>query len=561
MKSLLRTHVALGVLSLMCCNILLSQNQGSDSKLDSVEAQKWSADVRFLVEQLPRRHKNLFHSMTKEQFEISVGQLFEGIPALSRHQIIVELARIGAMIGDGHSGIRPLRDPKLNFRCYPIKLYYFRDGIFIQSAPESLRSIVGGKVTKIDETSVDDVYKGVAALVPRDNDMTLRNLAPFLLSQPEALNSLGFVRDMESTTFTIEKNGKSQTIALRPMPYGSTVGFTRNSGWVDARDEAKDATPLWLKYPDNLFWFEYLNDTKTLYIQLNAVANKPSANGTPRETVEDFFRTVFEFADSHPLHRFVLDLRMNGGGSSELNKPILHGLIRSAKINQKGKLFVIIGRRTFSAAQNLVNELEQHTEAMFVGEPTGGRPNHYGDAMRITLPNSGIAFHVSTLWHQEAGARDTRSWTTPYLAAELTSEEYRRNIDPAMTLILSYTYEPSKEMPELLLNPVMAHQYSNAERALREYLDDPVRAYVNVENQVNSLGYKLLNSGRTDEAIELFKVNAKMYPHSSNVYDSLGEAYLKAEKKEMAIQNYMKSLELDPTNANAVNALNRLKLK
>ena len=547
-----------GILLLVLCDSLVIA-QGE--QLDQREAQQWREDLRYLAEQLPLRHKNLFHSMTKEKFETSVHQLDERIPTLSRQQIITEFARIGARIGDGHSGIRPLRDPKLNFRFYPIKLHFFKNGMFIQQAENSLASIVGAKVLKIGDTAMDEVYKATAELVPRDNEMTLKNLTPFLISQAEVLHALGFVQDMEKAEFTIETNGKKRVVVLAPMPLGSTLGFGRNPGWVDARDETKTTTPLWLKDPENLFWFEYMTDNRTVYVQLNAIANKPSIEGRPRETIEDFFRTVFDFVRTHPVDRFILDLRMNGGGSSELNKPIIHGLIRADKVNQAGKLFVIIGRRTFSAAQNLVNELEEHTNALFVGEPTGGRPNHYGDAVRIILPNSGIAFFASTLWHQEAGARDNRAWTAPHLAAELTSEEYRSNIDPAMSLIMKYQYDPSKDLVQLLMDAVRAKQYSVAEQRFKEFLDDPVHAYVSAEGQVNSLGYRFLNRGQTEDAIEIFKVNAKMYPNSSNVYDSLGEAYLKAGRKDLAFQQYAQCLKLDPTNANAAEMVKRLQAK
>src|SRR6267143_154269 len=52
----------------------------------------------------------------------------------------------------------------------------------------------------------------------------------------------------------------------------------------------------------------------------------------------------------------------------------------------KGHLFVITGRLTFSAAMNLASRLEHETHATFVGEPTGSRPNHYGEAVTLTLP-------------------------------------------------------------------------------------------------------------------------------------------------------------------------------
>ncbi|MFB3084243.1 MAG: hypothetical protein ACE1Z4_12465, partial [Gammaproteobacteria bacterium] len=62
-----------------------------------------------------------------------------------------------------------------------------------------------------------------------------------------------------------------------------------------------------------------------------------------------------------------------------LVKPVIDGAVRSEKINEYGKLFVIIGRETFSACQNFVNRMERETNVLFVGEPTGSRPNFVGE--------------------------------------------------------------------------------------------------------------------------------------------------------------------------------------
>jgi tetratricopeptide (TPR) repeat protein len=78
------------------------------------------------------------------------------------------------------------------------------------------------------------------------------------------------------------------------------------------------------------------------------------------------------------------------------------------------------------------------------------------------------------------------------------------------------------------------------------------------EQEINTLGYRLLRGDKTDEAIEIFKLNVSEHPKSWNVYDSLGEAYMKKGQKEPAIENYRKSLELNPNNANAQDMLKKL---
>lgn len=81
------------------------------------------------------------------------------------------------------------------------------------------------------------------------------------------------------------------------------------------------------------------------------------------------------------------------------------------------------------------------------------------------------------------------------------------------------------------------------------------------EDQLNILGYQLLNRNMVKAAIEIFKLNAETYPESGNVYDSLAEAYMKDGNKEMAIKFYLKSLEKDPNNENARGMLKQLGVK
>lgn len=84
-------------------------------------------------------------------------------------------------------------------------------------------------------------------------------------------------------------------------------------------------------------------------------------------------------------------------------------------------------------------------------------------------------------------------------------------------------------------------------------------AYDLSEQQLNVLGYRLMQQGKLKEAIRVLQLNVEAYPQSGNVYDSLGEAYMKNGDQELAIENYEKSLKLDAGNANAVEMLKKLK--
>ena len=79
------------------------------------------------------------------------------------------------------------------------------------------------------------------------------------------------------------------------------------------------------------------------------------------------------------MDKLVLDMRWNNGGDTGLVPTVLESLIRDVKVAQPGKLFVIVGHRTFSAAQNAVAMIARFTPAVFVGDTTGSSPNFIGD--------------------------------------------------------------------------------------------------------------------------------------------------------------------------------------
>jgi CubicO group peptidase (beta-lactamase class C family) len=78
------------------------------------------------------------------------------------------------------------------------------------------------------------------------------------------------------------------------------------------------------------------------------------------------------------------------------------------------------------------------------------------------------------------------------------------------------------------------------------------------ESDMNAMGYKLLQSEKSDEAIAVFKLNVEAFPKSFNVYDSYAEALLTQGDKERAIRNYKKSVEMNPNNQNGIDYLKKL---
>jgi hypothetical protein len=528
--------------------LFLVSSSWAATRLTPADVEKWQADLRYFGTEAPKTHKDLYHSIARGEFEQRLQRLVADVPGMTREQVIAGLARLVAAIGDGHTYLI-LWSPEVGFRTVPARFYLFKDGLYVISARKDLARIVGGKLTRIGDRSAQEVIAAVSELVSRDNDSGLREFVPMFLGTPEVLEALGIVSSSERIPVVVTKDG-SEVRAELPAEAGAAtrrMSWVPEAGWVDARK----STPLWLTHPDVNFWNQFIPETKTMYVQYNAVY--PINGLTPGA----FFGRVTREAEQQQAERFIVDVRLNGGGNNGFNLPIIHSFIRSERFDRRGQLFTLIGRRTFSAAQNFVNQMGIHTETLFVGEPTGGRPNHFGDNAPVVLPNSRIEIRLSTLWWQDRDPRDQRAWQAPDLSVPYSFDDYRKGRDPVLETALNYGLKPTLE--ETVRKAVLNGGLAAARDAVKAFRADPLNEYVTPESLLNRLGYELLNEHKTEAAVMVFRINTEEFPDSANVWDSLGEAYMIQGNAQDAIRNYERSLELNSRNGNARAMIQRLK--
>lgn len=520
-------------------------------------AKQWQEDLKFLQQTVHSDYSFLFRKTSAEEFDNAVKTLHDKIPTLQEHEITVGLARIIGLFKYGHTRMGWRNNP-VSLRQFPVNLYHFSDGIYVQGVHKDYANALGAKVISVGGMPVMQALEKIYPVVPSENDQFFKAFGLLYLMSPEVLHAQRVVPTLsDNIELTLEKNGKTFTTTLKAMAAGEwaprTYGFVQSEGeWLDAREAGE--TPLYLKNLDKIYYFEHLHEKNTVYVRHSQIQDDPS------ESIPEFYTRVFDFIAKNEVENLVLDVRLNGGGNNYKNKAVVTRIIESQKINTTGNLKVIIGRRTFSACQNLVNELDNYTNAVFFGEPTSENINFYGDNNEIILPNTKTPVYLSFAWWQDKPQWENGDWLAPHVAVEMSFEDYRTNQDPVLKAALDFGDGDFVTDPmQYMTNLYHAGDNEKLVTEVSKMVKDPRYKFFNFEAELNSVGYAQIGRGDHETAIAIFSFVTQLFPDSANAWDSLAEGYLEAGDKEKAKEYYEKAYKMDPDGPTGKNATSMLR--
>ena len=383
----------------------------------------WRYDLHYLASEIKRLHVHPYHSTSAAAFEEKVNDVNRRIPALSDKQVVFTFMQLLGALGNGHNFIIPAFGEKGSFNQLPMQFYWFSDGLFVVNASEPYRQWIGHKVEQVGEMSTLKALGLIEAINPRDNEMQQRWLAPYYFGLPSVLEGLGIVDKADAVSLSLSDSRGARHLVSPEVKPMSFAGFPKLPGLSTAD------SPLYLRNNNDNYWFEKL-PKQLLYVQFNDVANKES------QSLKQFSEQIQQHIIKGEVDDMVLDLRHNSGGDGSLNAPMVATTVLFKALRREGKLFVLIGRNTFSAAHNLVMSISELTDAVLVGEPSGSRPNAISEAGWFNLPYSKQTGLISSQFHQYGAPEDHRIWIAPHVPVSLSSEQYFKGEDPVMTAII-----------------------------------------------------------------------------------------------------------------------------
>ena len=425
----------------------------------SLTKEQWLADIQYLKEKLPLHHANPFLYITKREFDEAVATLVQNINSLTDQEIGWEVCRIVSMIRDGHTQAISVpfnRPPFQDSRLFPLRVFRFEDGWYVTEADKENAQLTGLKMVSIDGYAMDDVMEEVSPYVPGENKFYKMQWAfPYLLNA-SLLKYRKIIASEEEAAFTFV-NSKGEKVHQRLKPVLTSVYFP----WFRSTRHLDDLSRL--NKLNQSYWYEYDPAKKSVFVQINQAA---SQDGHP--TLKQFSAEVDSLINNNAVERLIVDLRNCNGGDNSKLRPLIK-LVQNPKINQSGKLLVLIGRQTFSGGVSLTAAIERNSKAIFIGEPAGSGPNQCGDTQRLTLPNSKLIINVSGRYHQQSYVNDKRLEIAPRVPISYSYANWFARVDPARVIAEQYTgSSKSRQKADLKLQTAIVGRYKFDEEKIAE---------------------------------------------------------------------------------------------
>jgi hypothetical protein len=345
--------------------------------------------------------------------------------------------KLVAYTGDGHSYVvgRTAR-----YDQYPFFLDYFDQDMHITNIDENNQHLLGAKIIAFDNTNVADAKKLIQPFSPSVNTSSIKRESIYLYRHPGLLFAAGITNSAAQVELTLQlTNGKT-------IKHTFHNNAQRKIKWVQLHENKGVSPPLHRKKVENRQWIKYLPNSNSLYLHYGIVIEKEKGD------IRKLSQALVQAINTHQVDKLIIDIRHNPGGDSHFNAALIDVISKQSKINQRGKLFVLTGRNTFSAAINFAGNMEVRTKAIFIGEKVGDSssfPGESGPQASFKLPNSSIVANLSFSEWNATFDYDQRDAVGLDIPVTTSFTDFITGQDPLLAAALTYK---TPEMKVIKLN-------------------------------------------------------------------------------------------------------------
>lgn len=388
----------------------------------SIGIENWSKDIDFYKTNLEQKHINLYHKISKTEFEEELKQIKSTLHEKSDLNIIIDLMRLTQKIGDGHTAFS-LRGTATHL--FPIEIYKVQEQWRVIKTTKKHKHLLGKILTNIDGKSINKItgeVSKIAQYIENKQSEIIRTGKYTMIS--ELLFGLKLTKSEFKADFTfVDDDMKETSLSLTAIDSKDYYSKTDFESFQIIIPEIQK--PISSKY--DYLWFSPIKNTKGIYIKFESY---PSF-----DEMEKFGKSVLNYINKNKVKQVVIDLRNNGGGDFFVGTFLVYYLNLADSIDWKSGVYVLTDKVTFSAGTSNASQFRQILNAKIVGEPTGSNPTGYQDMGQFTLPNSGmiVTYSKRLFRFQEKITKGVQ----PDVLIEYNWKSYSKGIDNIMEWVIN----------------------------------------------------------------------------------------------------------------------------
>lgn len=368
------------LLLLLSCMLAMSSCTTIKENVQRYPDTPYERDIGYLYAFLEDNHPDFFNHISKDEAEAVLRRNLEK-QVEDPGSFYYSLAGIAAIAHDSHTQVGMDASIISALDILPIGFDLFGDDLHIVMAADGYENLLGEKVVSINGYSFERIKDLARDTISNDNDVYLaKSLCDNHLRIIQFYLNLSIAEEKAVTITT----GDGKETEVPALPYIQASGMEY--------EYLQKAIPPTLN-PASAYSAMLLDDPSALLINYHSCTEM---EGFPFSSFAD---QVVSILSEDPYDTVVIDLRYNGGGNSEIIKPLVKGL-KELENQKEIKTYVLIGEDTFSSAVMNAEDLKRELDATFVGRPTGGSSTHYGEIGIGTLPETGVMFQYSTKYFQ-----------------------------------------------------------------------------------------------------------------------------------------------------------------
>ena len=457
-------------------NIPALHNEEVESRNEYRDGNNYQKDLLLYVDMLKATHPYYADTKHCAQLDKQTRKLYKECGGIDNDMDFkVCLAKLAASLGDGHTSV-PFW---MTFnKVFPVRFAFNNNSAIVDVSHEDNKEILGKEIKRINGKSVKQILQMARPLVSADNNAQFENTVKEYLMFADFWPLLGLSNEVMHLDFTDgssaditavdrqnlkisqrQQNSSGRITSKRNTLFDYTIYEDESICYMQFNQFADRLTHP--QYPQLARFDEFTRDMmtemnekgiRTLVVDLQYNSGGNSMLGDvllswlyPHKDTKQYGVEVRVSELLYAHYPYYREFRVNGEplemgkmydymgfdhskeykidytAPQDPNKCVFN--FDNDKIF-KGNVIFIQSKDSFSSATLLLTLVRDNGIGIIVGEPSGGKPCHYGDVLYAQLPNTNTLATVSHKYFRRPNmALENKECIVPDVSIELNHPE------------------------------------------------------------------------------------------------------------------------------------------